>query len=132
MTMAYSSLHLPIQHIRHFFPREKPAIDTTKSARHYGRGNKQHQGIPRRLFNTHTYKYWSRTDNIITDKFTLIGQWKFDVHGVEPRRKPARTPCADDDKQVINGTDGIFVCAAAQPRQLSANNGNCPRTSAQN
>ena len=61
-----------------------------------------------------------------------MGQWECGVCVVEPRRRPERTPHADNDKQGIRGTDGFLVFAATQPRRLPANHGKRPRTNAQN
>ena len=67
-----------------------------------------------------------------TDRVISIGQCKFGVRGIEPRRRPARTPRAEEDKRRIHGADGFRVCAVVQPRQLTANHRNPPRKSAQN
>ena len=130
--MASSSLNLPLQQIRWVGPRDEPTVDLTKSERNCGRENKQRWGSPHGLPENHTLEDWRRTNKRSTDWFTSIGQWKCGVRGVKPWRRPAQKPCADDDKQGIHDTDRLCVCAAVQPSQLTANNGNRPITSARN
>ena len=130
--MASSSLHLPLQHIRQVFSWGKLFVNHIKSARHYSRGNKQRWGISCGFPNSHTSKYLWRTDKRITDRSTSIGQCKCGVCGVKPQRRTEWTPCVGDDIWRIHVTDGLSICASAQPRQVLTNNGNCPRASARN
>ena len=97
-----------------------------------GRGNKQRLVIPCRLPNTDTYKDRQRTDKRSNARSTSINQWKCGVRGVEPQRRPARTPQAENDSRVIRGTNGLQFYATAQPRWLPTNDGNRPRGSVWN
>ena len=57
---------------------------------------------------------------------------KCGVRAVKYRRRPARTPRADDEILCIHGSNGLRVCATAQPSKLPINNGNLPRASTWN
>ena len=104
----------------------------TRHRWNYGGDNKQRRGIPIRLPNNHTSEYRRRTNKRSTDKFTPIGQCKFGVYGIGLWRRPEQTPHADNENRGMHGTYGLQFCATTKPRQLTANNGNRPRTSAWN
>ena len=96
------------------------------------RGNKQRKGSPCRLPVTQNYQYWQENDKRSTDRSTSITQWKFCFCGIESWRSPAHTPCPDNDRQGIYGTNRLSICATAQPRRLPTNSGNRPIASAWN
>ena len=123
---------MPIQQIRLVVLQDKPAVDTTNSARLNGGGNTQRQGSPHRLSNTHTSKYQRKTDKIITDWSTSIHQWKCGVCGVEPWRRLARATRTVGYSLGIHRTNKLRICVTARPRQLPTKEGNLPRASARN
>ena len=121
-----------LQHIRQVVPWDEPTVNPKKSARQYGRSNKQCWGSSRWLPDAYPSKYWQRNDKRRTDWSPSIYQLECGVCGVEPHKRTTRTPRADNDGRGVHVTFRIHICTAAKPRRLPTNNGKCPRTSARN
>ena len=121
--MASCELYLPLQHIIQVVPRDKPAVESTKSAIHYDGGNKQRQGSIHGLPSTHNYEDRRRNDKRRTDRFALIVQWKCGVYGVKPRRRTAQTPHIDDETREIHSTDMFSFLLPHKPDNYPLNMG---------
>ena len=76
------NLLLPLQYIIQVFPWEKPAVDPIKSARQNRGGDKQRQGSPSGISDTHTSQYWRRTDKRIPDLLTFLSFISFGLDTV--------------------------------------------------
>ena len=95
--MASSYFTSSLRQIRRFVPRDEPAVSPNKIARRFGGGKKQCQGSPFGFPNTYPPKYWMITNKRMTNRSILFGQGGCGACGVKPWRRPAQTPCADDD-----------------------------------
>ena len=127
-----SELLLHLQYIRQVFPLEKPTTKPTKRARKNGRDNKQRWGSLSGFTNTNTSQYQRIANMERPDWITSTDQWKCGACVVEPQRRPAQTPHANNDSIRLYGIDRLRVCATTQPQRLPTNYGNRKRTSACN
>ena len=113
------NIHLAIQQIIRVLPRDEPAIDLKNIARRHGGGNIQRLGSPHRLPDTCPFEYRRGTHKIKTHLATLVNQWECSVRVVEPWRRSARTPCAENDKRGLRSKYRFHVCATAQSQAIT-------------
>ena len=115
-----TKLHLALWQIRLVVPWYEPTVEPNKSARRHVRINNQSQEITRGLPDTYPSEYRRVTHKRGITRSTPISQWKYSVYVVEPRRRSACTPHADNGKLGIRSIDRFCVCAAAKPGRLPA------------
>ena len=77
-------------------------------------------GVPCELPDTHTSEDRRGNHKRGTHQAPKISQWECSVLVIEPRRRSAETPHAENYKQGLRKTDGLRVCAAAQLGRLPA------------
>ena len=96
------------------------------------RGNNQRRGSPCGLPDTDPSEDWRRTYKRRNHRPTPNGQCECGVCVIKPQRKQSQTPQYDNGKQGVLRTYMFNVCATAQPGQLPAYHGECPKPSTRN